>query len=557
MRLSVVLTVCGVLLVCFSLGALWAGDAPLAGARALSFASPEGDTLAATYVPGTQPAGVLLLPGFAGNQAMMRPLAGEFARRGLHIFTFDYSGHGLSDGALRFDNARTDRIARQALAAKEEFKRLSGLSDAQILVVGHSMGARSALQAATMDTQAVAGLILLGTQINLSTNTQAEFFTGTSDTDLAWVQNLGVGNPPVSIALISGQWDDILTPANAQQLFGRLLPAAAEMSTIPVLNTDIEFYGQNADYRALMLPDALFHNYEIYAPSTVGSVMFFADLFLSRSFAASPEAAVPTAENRLVWWLVGVAGFFLALGGGTAYKRPMANSPNGQVQIMVVSHFLWAKLLLWLAALPLSVVLVGALVFLPVPSPVFNLVYVGFIGAYGLLLWALYRFGKMPATRGRLRFGAGEKPGGIWLTIGLTAVMLAATGLYAATGWFNPIPTPTRLFWLALFTPITALGFWIGAHEARMLAALTRRAAPQWALTLIGLFPFFLLALLFGVLGSLSGMIGALQGLIVLALVVLFGRLLSHLQQRAWLVALAQSVLLYWLALPSSALFSG
>ena len=54
---------------------------------------------------------------------------------------------------------------------------------------------RVALQAATMTDTPPKTLILLGTQVNLITNQQAEFFTGTSDADLEWVQALGPENP--------------------------------------------------------------------------------------------------------------------------------------------------------------------------------------------------------------------------------------------------------------------------------------------------------------------------------------------------------------------------
>ena len=165
---------------------------------------------------------MLLLEGFGSDQVTMTSLAREFAGGGWHVFTFDFSGHGRSGGTLDFDNARTDRLAKQTLAALKEFQRNSGLAPEQIVIAGHSLGARVALQAASMSPQKVAGLVLLGTQVNLSTNVQSEFFTGTSDSDLPWVQALGPQNPPVPVLLVSGEWDDILTPAAARLLFGRL-----------------------------------------------------------------------------------------------------------------------------------------------------------------------------------------------------------------------------------------------------------------------------------------------------------------------------------------------
>ena len=129
-------------------------------------------------------------------------------------------------------------------------------------------------------------------------------------------------------------------------------------------------------------------------------------------------------------------------------------------------------------------------------------------------------------------------------------MLLAAA--YARTGWFYVFPANVRLAWLVIFTPFTALGFWIGLKEGQILP---RQRGAQAALALIGLFPFFLYTALMAALGSLSGMIGGLQGLLILWLVLAFGNLLQAVGQRAWLSALCMAVLLYWLILPQGVLF--
>ena len=174
-----------------SLSAIYVRDSALRRGQVIAFSGPEEELLSGTYYPGTRPAGILLLEGFGSDQATLRSIASEFGRAGVHVLTFDFSGHGRSPGGLTFDNAATDRLARQTLAAKEELERRSGLTSEQILFLGHSMGARVGLQAATMDAEPVGGLILLGTQVNLAANVQSQLFTGVSDGELAWVQSLG------------------------------------------------------------------------------------------------------------------------------------------------------------------------------------------------------------------------------------------------------------------------------------------------------------------------------------------------------------------------------
>ncbi len=504
-------------------------DRPLADRQPVTFQASTGDFLVGTYYPGTEPVGVLLLEGFGSDQVTLTSLASEFARSGWHVFTFDFSGHGRSPGILTFDNAQTDRLAYQALSALEEFKGLSGLHSGQIYMVGHSLGARVALQSATMNPEQVAGLVLLGTQVTLSINVQSEFFTGTTDTELPWVQALGPGNPPVPILLVSGKWDDILTPENAGLLYQRL-------------GGDEE-----GNDRSLVIVPALVHNYE----------PFSSRVLLEITSWTNELDQLPASVVRIVSWVLGMIGLFLLIISANRWVRlPESITPAPVLlEIKNSSRFLRAKLMLWLGALPVAALLGSLFFIIPLGKPVFNLIYVGFIGGYGTLLLVLYWRGKMPGVSGRLPFMMEKTPiewKRVQAALGIMVGMLFLTAAYARTGWFYVFPLNVRLVWLVIFTPFTALGFWIGLHEAKMIP---QQRGPQLALTLIGLFPFFLYTLLMAVLGSLSGMIGGLQGLLILWLVLAFGNLLQAVGRRPWLTAVCMAVLLYWLILPQGVLF--
>jgi pimeloyl-ACP methyl ester carboxylesterase len=514
------------------------------------FSDRVGDELRGTYYPGSQPAGILLLTGFGSDQVTMRSAAVEFAQAGVHVFGFDFSGHGRSSGSLGFDNAATDRLAHQLLAALEEFKRLSGLGERQIILMGHSMGARVALQAAAGEQEPVAGLILLGASVNLATNVQSEVFTGVTDADLPWVLALGPDNPPVDILLVTGRWDDILTPENARLLLSRLVGADA---------VEFQFYGEEGAGRQLIILERLLHNYEVFSPRALGGAKAWAgEIWQLEELAAD----APTAAWRIVWWLVALVGIFGAVVGG-AHWAALSPLPIAVPRIGLTSRrrFLWSKLLLWLAALPLAGLILGASFLVPLGVPVFNLIYVGFIGGYGLLMLALYALGRMPGTQGRLPFAEpdGERApaGRVGLALSATAGLLVLTAVFARTGWFLVPPVSTRFVWLLLLTPLTALGFWIGRYEDEMLAAdAPGKVRPRLAAALIGLFPFFLLTVFQAAIGSLSGMVAGLQGLLILALVTFQGTLLQRIAGRPWLTAFCQAVLLYWLVLPQGVLFS-
>ena len=143
------------------------------------------------------------------------------------------------------------------------------------------------------------------------------------------------------------------------------------------------------------------------------------------------------------------------------------------------------------------------------------------------------------------------------LAAGAFALLLALTGLLARTGWFFVLPPNHRLAWALIFTPITALGFWIGWQEnAAILRDGKRPARGLFLNTLIGLLPFFLYAGFLAVIGSLSGVIGQLQGLLILLLAIMSGILLQKIGRSSLLTSLYQSFLIYWLIMAQGVLFS-
>lgn len=550
------LALAGWLLAILSIGLIWLGDQALRDGQTVDFPAPDGERLSATYYPGEQAGGVLLLEGFGSDQVSLHSAANEFAREGLHVFTFDFSGHGRSGGTLAFDNAQTDQLAHQALEALRVFQQISGLDRRQILVMGHSLGARVALQAAVLDPQRIRGLILVGAQVNLGDNVQAEFFTGASDAELDWVKTLGPQNPAVPIFLISGMWDDILTPEGTQMLLCKLAGSAARCQPFR------RRFGEDFASREALLAPALLHNYEIISARVLSAAKEWAGYALGMAI----KPAAPAATLRILAWLIGAMGITAGSIGlarwqpGAGPVKPV-DAGSGQTgwAITNTGKFLTGKLLLWLAALPFAALLSGLYFFLPIGVPVLNLIYVGLIGGNGLLMLLLYRMGRVPGFRGNLgALLAGDTPTPrreIGLTLAASLLIFAVTAAYAHTGWFYVFPLNQRLAWLALFIPPTALGFWFGLKEMQLLRQASSRAVDRLALTLIGLTPFFFWNAFLAAIGSLSGLAGGVQGLVVLTWTLIYGQVIRAAGQPAWLAAVLQSVLLYWLLLPQGVLF--
>jgi len=542
MKPSKIALLLGLFLTILALAALYTGDSALAGSRQVIFTDPAGDRLYGTYYPGQREAGLIIFEGFSADQVMMRSAAVEFARAGFHVFTFDFSGQGKSPGSLSFDNAATDRLAFQSQAAMQVLMRESGLPAGRILWLGHSLGARVALQTALLGEPLPAGLILLGAQINLGTNAQSEFFTGTSDSDLPWVQAIGPQSPPVPLLLLSGEWEDILTPAGATLLMQSLCGAGTTA----------------CPGREWILYPSLVHNFEIFSPRAISDAKAWA----SQRLGANLESSAPTAQMRIAWWFVSLFGMTLTLGGTLALVkvRYPAQGLCPGFGVTRPHRFLSIKLLLWLAALPLA----GALMFLfsliPLGNPVFNLIYAGFIGGYGLLMLTLYLVGRAPGATGKLgtflQFPTTDKTRWAWALV-FNLGLFAAVILFYRSGQGLVPPIGERLVWVFIFTPVTALGFWLGALEDAALARGFPRSGNLRILAmLVGLFPFFLRFILLAALGSTSGMIGAMVGLIILGMVLVQGEITRALLAEGWTAAILQSLLLYLVVMPQTVLFT-
>ena len=349
-------------------------------------------------------------------------------------------------------------------------------------------------------------------------------------------------------------------------------PAGSEMIhfSIPEGNRLIGTYTSGNLPYGVPLP-TLLHSYEVFSSSALTQVKSFA----SQVFELNNTVSLQTDTTSLrPWlWLGALIGLFGALLSGNAWvnqtRKPSAG-PCTHIKIIRLRRFLLGKTLLWFAALPLSAIL-SALFFLgPLGLPVFNLIYIGFIGSYGLLMLMLYCTKRCPGTVGKLSLpnnghktnhNNGKIKGGIWLALLVWLAVLFSAVFFTRSGWFYVIAPNERLIWLALFAPITALGFWISMKEDSMLTAYQVETGKKVrlariTLTMIGLLPFFICTIFMGILGSTSGMIGGLQGLLILALVLLSGSLINRLSDKAWLSALLQAILLYALVLPQGVLFA-
>ena len=113
----------------------------------------EGHRLAYT-IHGQGPRTTVLMPGLLLSQKMQTPLAGDLARHGNRVVTFDFLGHGDSDRPQEMGCYSMPDFARQARAL------LDHLDLEQAVVGGTSLGANVTLELAALAPERLKGMII-------------------------------------------------------------------------------------------------------------------------------------------------------------------------------------------------------------------------------------------------------------------------------------------------------------------------------------------------------------------------------------------------------------
>jgi len=112
-------------------------------------------------IPGRRPLGCLLVHGFTGTPAEMRPLGDALAARGFPVRAVRLAGHGTTVEELA-GTRWTDWLA----SVEDGLARLRA-DTPQVAIAGMSLGGLLALHAAAAHPDEVAALVLCGTPLRL------------------------------------------------------------------------------------------------------------------------------------------------------------------------------------------------------------------------------------------------------------------------------------------------------------------------------------------------------------------------------------------------------
>jgi len=488
------------------------------------------------------------------------PIANDLVRLGFHVFSTDFAGHGRSSGSLDGSNS-SDYIAEQILLAKEKFKQLSNLDSSQIHLIGHSMGAAGILRATLIDSENVSGLVLLGGAIP----------TKAIDNGLV---DLGPNNPTTDILIITGTWDDILTPSEAIETYNSL-------SNTTITDLDDMTTGSSKVYqhytntsggfmRKLFVVSRLVHTYEPISPVVINEIREFCMWEDNIHIATT---LISFNDFRLLFIIVEIVNIFLTAIFGIFWWGVFESSikinqrleddsenvklvSNEYLELVNFSKFLGFKPLFILGGFVLGFIPVLILNFIPVAKPYYAFIYLCPFFGYGILMMTFYSIDKMPGVQGKLRIKIQclkEKWNWHLFLIGST-VFIVFTSLFVillSSFLYFVFPANIRLLWLLVLFLLSFVGYYFINFESNLI----EKASEKWRIKkflnyLLFLIPFIAGAAAIGFSGTLIYFFDGIHSVLIITFIFILGELLESIWKKPLMTSLLQSFLLFFLLLP-------
>lgn len=262
-------------------------------------ADSDGPWLPPPPPPGERPAVVVLLHGFSSDRVMMSTLARRIAASGYAVLALDLHGHGANRNPFAAGTGRTDAHFDDVAAAVSFLRTSPHVDGSRLVVMGHSMGATTALDFATRDS-AIDGVVAIS---------GGRVLTGPfvpPNALLIWA----AGDPPAlragALALARGiAGDEALAPG----------------ATVGEL-------ANGHGVRAVEVPGTD-HLTVLYSIAAAREIVAWLDAI----FATPPRAALSLDEPRLPALGLALLGFVLALPGvGWAVGRLARRLPERPVR---------------------------------------------------------------------------------------------------------------------------------------------------------------------------------------------------------------------------------
>ncbi|MHA1121513.1 MAG: alpha/beta hydrolase [Candidatus Heimdallarchaeota archaeon] len=535
--------------------------------QTIIFTDINGNSIFNKYYPGDRNFGVMIFHGMGNDQTSFDLYISQFSQQGFHVFGTDFSGHGRSSGLIPSGNNSANELALQVLRAKTEFKEVSGLEDSEIFMLGHSMGARGIMKSTTIDSNPVNGCILIGPSLHVS---------DTNET-LSWVDELGPTNPLTNILIVTGAWEDVAPPPEAMNLYYKL-------------SNETDIIKPQSTYR--LTPEGLVkeitilkymtHTHEVMSMRSVKRVANWIERIVQDKHPSNPLITPEESEQWLITYdfldfriwllLMELGGIFVVLIFGTkllTLKQEKLSvvvkeetevvdqqSETPELAITNIRKFIGYKLLIWLGAAVIALILALNLVNLPNGIPYFTLLFICPISGYGFMMLILYSIDKMPGLVGKWRPKIKQiKENMNWRIIlfGLLVfgIITAVLTYFISSSLYHVFPMNIRLLWLVIFTVLAVPGFYFLQMETKLIRNYSEVKDYHTKLNSIAfLAPFIIGSLYILLSGTIIYLVDALNDLMILSVIILVGNLMQRIWKKPFLTALLQSFLLFFLLLP-------
>lgn len=535
--------------------------------QTIIFTDLNGNSIFNKYYPGDRNFGVMIFHGMGNDQTSFDLYTSQFSQQGFHVFGTDFSGHGRSSGLIPSGNNSANELALQVLRAKTEFKEVSGLEDSEIFMLGHSMGARGVMKSTTIDSNPVNGCILLGPALHVSDNNETS----------SWVDELGPTNPLTNILIVTGAWEDVAPPPEAMNLYYKL-------------SNETDIIKPQSTYR--LTPEGLVKEITIlkylthtHETMSIRSVMWIANWIERIVQDKHPSNPLITPEEYEQWliafdfldfriWLLlmELGGIFVVLIFGTKLltlkqeklsvvvqeekEEADQQSETPELAITNIRKFIVYKLLIWLGAAAIAIILALNLANLPNGIPYFTLLFICPISGYGFMMLILYSIDKMPGLVGKWRPKIKQiKENMNWRIIlfGLVVfgIITAVFTYFISSSLYHVFPMNIRLLWLVIFTVLAVPGFYFLQIETKLIRNYSEVKDYHTKLNSIAfLAPFIIGSLYILLSGTIIYLVDALNDLMILSVIILVGNLMQRIWKKPFLTALLQSFLLFFLLLP-------
>ncbi len=506
---------------------------------------------------------LLLCPGYSCDRAKWRVMMNVILSMNLTVMTFDYSGQGGSYGKIGFDNAKTDDIPTQIDDALEKLHSLSNIEYENIILMGHSMGGRSILRLmydyhiedaeTKLKKKNVKNIILFSPEVNYKHNAQASLFASTDDeNEYPWKDYSSKAVEGVNVYLFGSTADDVVSSYDILRISERLTGE----KTIEEGCIDFSTTTEKGNKITVGITSLVLHSYQMYSTR-------FADYLLSSlKEITGKEISYPTWLVSWIYlgWIFALVGIFLSLFSLSMSKEKEEIDFEEDVEIVNMKSFLLNKLLLWLPGLLIGGIICCICVILPFGSPVMNIPYMCLIAGYGILLFFLYRIGKVKGTKGkmeRISFKAKANKKEVLLAILVPIAFSFYVWFILKMTMYNLLPFNIRLFWLVFSTILMSIGYYVSSYEEDLLRKANAKKSTLFFYNLIQYSALFLFVFFYLAIKSYSGFIGQMQNMLLMyALTLPLGNYVKRKIHSRLYGAIVSSFLFQAIMITSAAIIS-